>query len=73
MSHYLLIGSISFDAIQKIEQLALSFLEQLAGSLRNQRADTASTRSSQVAINSKSKHPKIELQLADRHKASSEW
>ncbi|KAG2032461.1 hypothetical protein BDR03DRAFT_969979 [Suillus americanus] len=65
--------SLRFEAIQKIERLALSFLEQLAGSLRNPRADITSTKSSEAAINSRSKYPKIELQLADRHKTSSEW
>ncbi|KAG2339770.1 hypothetical protein BDR05DRAFT_1003099 [Suillus weaverae] len=65
--------SLRFEAIQKIERLALSFLEQLAGSLRNPRADLAYTRSSPAAINSRLKYSKIELQLADRHKTSSEW
>ncbi|KAG2079070.1 DNA topoisomerase IV, alpha subunit [Suillus decipiens] len=59
-------------AIQKIERLALSFLEQLASSPQNPRAGIAPTRSSQEAINLKLKYPKIELQLADRHKTSSE-
>ncbi|KAG2148313.1 Spo11/DNA topoisomerase VI subunit A [Suillus cothurnatus] len=65
-------GPTSSEAIQKIERLALSFLEQLAGSLRKPQTDIASTRSSQAAISSRSKYPKIELQLADRHKTSSE-
>lgn len=69
---YSLIGSISSDAIQKIERLALSFLEQLAGSLQNRRDDSTSTRNSQPVITFRSKYPKIELQLADRHKTSSE-
>ncbi|KAG1777544.1 Spo11/DNA topoisomerase VI subunit A [Suillus placidus] len=64
--------SLRFEAIQKIERLALSFLEQLAGSLRNPRADIAYTRSSPAAINTRLKYSKIELQLADRHKTSSE-
>jgi hypothetical protein len=68
-----LIGSISSDAIQKIERLALSFLEQLAGSLQTRRDDTTSIRNSQAVISLRSKYPKIELQLADRHKTSSEW
>lgn len=61
---------LRFEAIQKIERLALSFLEQLAGSLPNQRADITSIGISQIPINSRSKYPKIELQLADRHKTS---
>lgn len=69
---YSLIGSISSDAIQKIERLALSFLEQLAGSLQNRRDGSTSTRNSQPVITFRSKYPKIELQLADRHKTSSE-
>ncbi|KAG0703236.1 Spo11/DNA topoisomerase VI subunit A [Suillus ampliporus] len=64
--------SLRFEAIQKIERLALTFLEQLADLPRNARGNKASSSSSQAAVDSRQKYPKIELQLADRQKTSSE-
>ncbi|OJA14502.1 hypothetical protein AZE42_04456 [Rhizopogon vesiculosus] len=63
--------SSRFEAIQKIEQLALKFLEQLVDSQRDARVD-AVVNSSPAAIGFRSKYHKLELHLADRQKTSSE-